>query len=136
MICVDPWIWSLAPVTETLAAGWTSRNLPYTGSKSAGFQMTLLVKTATSQIVLDLDGKKMTLTKAFAVNDVITINTSEGSRYIRQNGSDIMVTLSSTSEWLRLRKGNPNLLKVHGGVENDGKVTLTTYVFQDAWWGI
>jgi hypothetical protein len=136
MLCVDPWIWSLAPVTETLAAGWTTRTLPYQGSKQAGFQMTLLVKTATNQVIIDLDGVKMTLNKSFAVNDVITINTSKGFRYIRQNGSDIMVTLSSTSSWLLLRKGSPNLLKIHGGVENDGKVVMTDYIFQDAWWGI
>lgn len=136
MICVEPMLLSVTATAGALAAGWTSKIQAYAGSAKTGLSMTLLVKTATPQVIVDLDGVTMTLTKAFAVNDVITINTVEGSRSIRQNGSDIMATLSSTSKWVKLRKGNPNLLRIHGGVVNDGKVVMTSYTYQEAWWGI
>jgi len=136
MICTDPMLKSVAPVVGNDAAGWAQTNLAYQGSAKNGFQATLLVKTATAVLNLEVDGVKMTLNKAFAVNDVITINTVEGSRFIRQNGSDIMTSLSSTSKWLTLRKGSPNLVKAYGSVAADGKVVMTSYTFVDAWWGI
>lgn len=136
MLCTDPYLKSLVPVTGNDPLGWTSRTLAYQGSKKNGLQMDLLVKTATSQLVVDIDGAQMVLTRAFAVNDVISINTVIGSRFIRQNGSDIMASLSSTSKWLQLGKGNANLAKIYGTAENDGKVVMTTYSYTEAWWGI
>jgi len=138
MICTDPWLYSNTTVVGNDAVGWTSVALPYAGSARNGLQMTLLVKTATNTITVDIDGVLMTLTKTvpFAVNDVVIINTVEGARSIRQNGSDIMASLTPASKWHSLRKGSTNLAKVHGGVESDGKVVMTSFSYQEAWWGI
>jgi hypothetical protein len=136
MICTDPYLKSVDVKTASDAAGWTTLPLDYQGSARNGLTMDFLVKTATNVMTVDLDGVFMTLNRAFAVNDVITIQTIEGQRLIRQNGSDIMASLSSTSKWLDLRKGSPNLLRVHGGAVGDGKVVMTSYTFREAWWGI
>jgi len=139
MICTDPYLKSVVSVTGNDAVGWTTVNIPYQGSAKNGLQMTLLVKTATNTLTVDIDGVKMTLLKPtgnFAVNDVITFNTVEGSRFIRQNGSDIMSLLTPASKWHLLRKLSPNLTKIYGGAVGDGKVVMTSYTFQDAWWGI
>jgi len=139
MICTDPYLKSVVSVTGNDAVGWTTLNIHYQGSAKNGLQMTLLVKTATNTLTVDIDGVKMTLLKPtgnFAVNDVITFNTVEGSRFIRQNGSDIMSLLTPASKWHLLRKLSPNLTKIYGGAVGDGKVVMTSYTFQDAWWGI
>lgn len=138
MICTDPWLYSDLEQSGNDTAGWATIPLPYEGSARNGLEMMLQVKTATDTIVVDLDGVLMTVTKTtpFAVNDLVQINTVEGSRAIRQNGSDIMASLIPTSQWLMLRKGSPNLLRVHGGIVGDGKVVAVSYNYKEAWWGI
>jgi hypothetical protein len=86
-------------------------------------------------MTVDLNGQKMVLNKAFAVNDVIEINTVEGSRAIRQNGTDVMVALASGSDWIQLTEKD-NIFKIYGTAEGDGKVVMTSYTFRSAWWGV
>jgi hypothetical protein len=135
LVCVDPFILSTEETTGSDAAGWTTLPLTYDGSADAGLDMTFLVKTATNSMTVDLNGQKMVLNKAFAVNDVIEINTVEGSRAIRQNGTDVMVALASGSDWIQLTEKD-NIFKIYGTAEGDGKVVMTSYTFRSAWWGI
>jgi len=138
LICVDPFFLSVNPVTASDAAGWATIPITYDGTARRGLSLTITVKTATPSINIDINGVVMTLTKTsgnFAVNDVITINTVEGSRYIRQNGTDIMALLTSASKWLQLSKGI-NTVKVYGTAVGDGKAVLSSYTFTDAWRGI
>lgn len=135
MICVDPFLKSSAEVSATDAVGWISLPVTYDGSARTGLEMTFKIKTATTQMVIDINGVKMTLMKAFAVNDVVVVNTSIGSRKITLNGVDIMATLTPTSKWVQLNKG-VNTIKTYGTVEADGKVAMTDYKYRAAWWGI
>lgn len=135
MLCVDPFLKSVDAFNYVDAVGWTSLPIEYEGSAKAGLIMDLKVKTATAVLNLELGNIKMTLTKAFAVNDLIEINTIPGERYIRLNGVDIMAALTSGPEWVRLRKGI-NDFKVYGGVDGDGKVALMEYRYREAWWGV
>lgn len=135
MICVDPFLKSSADVQAADAVGWTSLPVDYEGSAKTGLEMTFKIKTATAQMVIDVNGVTMTLTKAFALNDIIVVNTQIGSRKITQNGTDIMATLSPASKWIQLRKGI-NTVKTYGSVVNDGKVAMTAYNYRAAWWGI
>ncbi|HEU5092302.1 MAG TPA: hypothetical protein VFT30_06430, partial [Nitrospira sp.] len=123
LICVDPFLLSVNPVVGNDAVGWATLPLTYDGTARRGLNMTILVKTATASVNVDINGVKMTLTKTtgnFAVNDVITISTVDGFRFIRQNGTDIMALLTASSKWLQLAKG-VNTVKVYGTAEADGK---------------
>lgn len=136
LICVDPFFRSVNPVSFVDAVGLTTAPIDYAGSVQTGFQMQIKVKQAgVTQVVIEMNGKTMTLIKNFALNDIIDINTKMNSRWIRQNGTDVMATLTPTSTWLRLRRGL-NTVKVYGNAVNDGKAAMMNYSYYDAWWGI
>ena len=135
LICVDPFFLTEVPVSAEDSTGWITLPIEYDGTARTGIVAAFKINTATDQFVVDINGQKMTLDGTFAVNDVININTIEGGRQIRQNGSDIMTTLTADSTWPQLSKGT-NTLKVYGNAEGDGKAVLTSYFFQAAWWGI
>jgi hypothetical protein len=135
MICTDPYLRSADPTTGSNPAGWLSVPLTYDGSAGTGFVVQLKVTTANSQVTLDLNGNLMVLTGTFALNDIIDISTVEGSRYIRQNGVDIMGKLSATSTWLQLSAVS-NTLQTYSTVVGDAKVKVLSYSYRSAWWGI
>lgn len=134
LICTDPYLRSATPVSAT-NAGWVSTPITYDGSAGTGMVIQLKVTTANSQVVLDLNGVTMTLVGTFALNDIIDISTVQGSRYIRQNGVDIMAKLSSASKWITLTDP-ANTLKTYSTVVADGKVNILAYSYRSAWWGI
>lgn len=135
MLCVDPYLKSNDLTTDTDAVGWTSLPLEYDGSAATGLDLWLKVINATTEINIDLNGVKMTLEGSFAPADIIQVNTVTGSRAIRQNGSDVMASLTGGSRWLQLNQ-QFNTLKVYGSVEGDGDVVLNTYTYRSSWWGI
>lgn len=137
MLCVDPYLRSVTPVLVNIPAGVVSTPFDYEGSADTGFQATIKVATAGTQVVLDLNGQTMVLNKPtnFAVNDLITINTLEGSRSIKLNGVDVMAYLSGASKWLQLTK-KANVLKAYGTASGDGKAVITSYGYRAAWWGV
>lgn len=135
MICVDPYLLSVDPVSDSDATGWLSLPLEYEGSAETGLSLTIAVKATTSKVTVDLNGLKMTLNGSFVNGDTITINTSAGSRSIKKNGVDIMVALEGGSTWLTLDRPS-NLIKVYGSAVSDGKAALTAYIYRGAWWGI
>jgi len=135
MLCVDPFLKSVNPAVATDPVGWVQTDITYEGTAKTGVEMTFKVKQATPTMTVDVNNQKMTLTKAFAVNDVVVINTLIGSRKITLNGVDIMAALSPTSMWIQLHKG-VNTVKTYGGAANDGKVVMSGYTYRAAWWGI
>jgi Siphovirus-type tail component, C-terminal domain len=136
MITVDPYIRSSDPVDQSNAGGWNDiPSIVYDGSAATGLEVTLKVLAATSQLTIDLNGDKMTLLKAFAINDIVYVNTIQGSRAIKRNGVDIMAALTPDSVWLQLNERD-NHLKVYGSAVGDGRVTIIEYKYRGAWWGI
>lgn len=137
MITVDPYLRSVNQTTASDATGWVSTSITYDGSAKTGLEVTLKVKTATTQIVLDIGGVTMTLVRSagFAVNDTIYINTIQGQRAIKLNGVDVMAALTPASKWLQLSNG-VNAIKTYATASGDGKVAIMNYTFRSAWWGV
>jgi hypothetical protein len=140
LICVDPFLKSYLETTDSDVAGWASTTIPYDGTKKTGGLFNLEVKTNTTEANVwlgpDPNPQHLLLTGGnFLVGQTISINTTPGSRWIRQNGSDVMALLSPLyDDWLQLNKGD-NLIRVSGGALGDGKVVLKDYTFRSAWWG-
>lgn len=138
LICPDPWLYSLDDVNEVFPTGWVSTTINYQGSKSQGLWMEFEVRTAVGEMTVDIRGNKLHLVKpsgTWAVGTKINVWTTIGSREITVDGVDSMTLLTPASEWVTLRKG-PNVVKTYGNAEGDGKVVLTKYYFDDAWWGV
>jgi hypothetical protein len=135
MLCTDPYLRSAAETTETTPGGWLNKTLTYEGSADTGLELTLKVQVTTPTVIVNINGVLMTLTSNFVANDIITINTSAGSRKIQKNGIDIMVSLSAASKWLMLRE-RTNVIQVYGAIVGDSKVVATMYKYRAAWWGV
>lgn len=137
MVCLEAYLYAPAETTQADAVGWTSLAIDYEGGAAAGLEMTVKIKTATNTVIVDLNGRKLTLTRAanYAVNDILVINTVQGSRKITLNGVDIMAQLTSDSIWLQLDRP-ANLIKTSGAVAGDGKAALMSYKYRGKWWGI
>lgn len=135
-LCVDPYLRSVLETEEVNAGGWVSTPLDYEGSTDTGIEVIIKVTSITNQVVFSIDGELMTLSKPsnFAVNDLITINTEEGSRAIKLNGSDVMALLTADSEWIQLT-AQDTTLSTYGTVVGDGKSVITSYKYRAAWWG-
>lgn len=136
LICVEPYFKTVDVASGSDPLGLLALPLTYAGSARTGMWMEIVVKATTSKITVMLDDKPFILDRSFYAGDIVHINTVAGQRYIRlNNSSDIMAALNPTSKWLELHKGVNNI-KVYGTVENDGKAVLTSYEYQEAWWGI
>lgn len=135
MVCMEAYLFSDAITSGADAVGWASLPVAYNGSAKSGIEATLKVNTATSVLTFDINGNKMILNRAFAVGNIVTINTRKGERYIRVGGVDIMASLDPTSKWVQLDRP-ANTVKAYGGASGDGKVVMTAYNFREMWWGI
>lgn len=135
-ICVDPYLRSVAFVEAVNPAGWVSVPFTYDGSADTGIEVTIEVTATTNQVVFNLDGQLMTLSKPdnFVDGDVIFINTAIGSRAIRLNGVDRMALLTAASKWALLTKTSAEL-SAYGTAPADGKAVITSYKYQETWWG-
>lgn len=135
-ICVDPYLKSVVETTASNPGGWLTVPLTYDGTADTGIQVTIKVVTATDQVILENNGVLMTLLKPslFAIDDIITIDTVQGQRYIRLNGVDVMALLDG-SDWVYLTQAS-NSLKVYGAIPGDGRAVVTEYTYRSAWWGM
>lgn len=132
---VDAHIKSVDSTIAVNPAGWLAVPIDYDGSADTGFKLDLKVVIASTQITIDNNGEKMILIGTFAANDVITINTTEGQRYIRQNGVDVMALLQAPANWLQLKQA-ANVLRVYSTAVGDGKIVSTRYEYQSEWIGV
>lgn len=138
-ICVQPLLQSVEQ-TELIppnadVSGWLTVPVHYDGSADCGFQVDLRVISPTSVVTVENNGQTMVIEGSFIPDDVIGINTVEGSRRIRLNGVDIMAGLTSDSEWLTL-KSSSNLLRVYGSAPGDGRVVNFSTTYISTWWGV
>lgn len=135
MICVDPYLNSVNSVLVNEPSGVVTTPVNYEGSAKAGLRLRIKVNSATSQVNAVIGTQRMTFSGAFIANDIIDVNTVQGSRYIRLNGVDKMASLISGPNWLEFLKG-VNSLGAYGSVVGDGKAVITQYEYRAAWWGI
>src|SRR5690606_9284145 len=100
MVCMDSYLFSDAVTADSEPAGWTSTPIQYDGSARTGRQLTLKVNAATNVLTVDLNGNKMVLNRAFAIGNIVTIDTRKGNRSIKVGATDIMAALTPESEWI------------------------------------
>lgn len=119
------------------AMGWFNLPLTYEGSADTGIEMTIKVLSATPLLTIQNGDDIMVLQPAsmFVPDDIVHINTTQGSRTITVNGVDAMSALPPTSPWISLKEQG-NTLKIYGSVVSDGRAALTSYSYRAAWWGI
>ena len=135
MICVDPFLYSVEEETASSDTGWVSLSVPYDGSADTGIELKLNVASSTPKIRVMLDAQEFVLERSFSIEDTVEINTVPGQRKITCNGVNIMASLTASSKWLNLSKPTQTLT-VDGGIDSDGKVSLTEYRYRSAWWGV
>lgn len=129
MVCMDTHLQSAVPVEFSDPGGLISTPIDYEGSADVGFEIDLKVTAAETDITVSNNGADMILKGSFATNDVITINTALGNRYIRVNDVDALVILQADSKWLQLTQAD-NTLSV------SGDAVITGYSYRAAWWGL
>lgn len=134
-IAVDPYLRSDAETSGADAAGWAAFTINYDGTAKTGMSMTLKVKTANPTIVVYNGNDRFILDGPFAVNDIVTVNTSIGSRSIKKNGVDAMGMWRAGSKWLQLHNGQNNFV-IYGTAAGDGRAVMMDYKYRSAWWGI
>lgn len=135
MVCNEGYLYSTAETTGSNAGGWFVSPIIYDGSADTGLEMTFKVLATASQITIKNNTEEMILDGSFVINDIISINTSEGFRHIKRNGVDIMVSFRAGSDWIYLKQA-VNAMTIFGAVANDGKVVMTSYKYRSKWWGI
>lgn len=134
-LCVDGLLKSVDVTSAANTGGWLTVPITYDGSADTGIQLSVKVVSATSTVIIENNGRLMTLEGTFVADDVIEINTVIGSRSIKLNGDDIMAALTADSTWLYLTQA-ANLFKVYGVVAGDGLAVATEYTYRSEWWGI
>lgn len=134
MVCMDGVLKSVTPV-EVHDGSYISWSIAYDGSADTGLELDIVVGTEIDQVVIENNGRLMTLEGDFFTDDVITISTVYGNRFIKVNGIDRMTVLKAGSFWLQLTQAS-NSFKVYSAVADDGLVSVSRYSYRSAWWGI
>lgn len=142
MLCPNPYILDVA---ETIIPASGPRvPFQYFGSAETGAELDLIFTTNSSDLWISLnDDSFMALNYAFLSGDQLHINTIRGERSIKlvrgSTTTDILYSLSNTSEWLELHKAD-SVLEVYGltaGVEPRRTVAnISELRFRGAHWGI
>jgi ribosomal protein S28E/S33 len=135
LLTTDNFLRSAEEVSGSSAEGVFNLQLPYTGSVDTGMNVTVKVLSATSRITLEGPEELMAIEGPFAVNDIITLKTTEGERSIQVNGEDDFGAMTAASRWLLLKPGD-NDITISGTVTGDGKAAITAWSYRAAWWGI
>lgn len=132
---VDAYLRSAEISQREQELGWFSLPITYEGSADTGLEMTVKLLASTSEVTIRNEADFMNFEYDFVEGDILSVNTTPGSREVLINGEDSMIALTSASTWLQLRE-QQNLIEVHGAAANDGKAALTSYSYRAAWWGI
>lgn len=134
-VSTEAYLRSVAETSGVNANGWFAFPVAYDGSADTGIEVTFKVLADTPSLVFRNNEDWIVLDGAFVTNDIITMNTTEGSRYIRLNGEDVMVLKRPGSSWITLKQ-SANVFQMFGVIPGDGKVVMTSYKFRSTWWGI
>jgi hypothetical protein len=141
LICPDPYIRDSDETVLTNASGWTTVPFVYGGTAETGFVATVSIIGTTPTITLDNNGKTMVINRAFVAGDVVTINTTPGSRSIMLAPAaggpavSILANLTTTSSWLLLHS-QANTFKIYGTDQTTLPATVTSLRFRQAYWGV
>lgn len=142
LLCVDPYIRSSALTTFTDASGVISTPFTYDGSADTGLKFQIKVATANQNIFVKINNDIMQLQHptTYAINDIIDVDTSIGTRSIKLTRSavttDVMAHLQTTGvPWLQLKEA-ANTISTYGTTAADGKTKIMSYSYRSAWWGV
>lgn len=140
MICPDPYIRDNSETVLTNDPGWTVVPFVYTGTAEAGFKANINITAATPVVTLENNGKKMILTRAFQLGDVIEVDTIRGERALTLTPSggnpvSIVGNLSPESPWLQIHSQS-NTMKVYGSTTNDLVAAVQSLKYTQTYWGV
>lgn len=130
-LCLEPYLTSTLEVLNGYGSGVTSTNLTYAGSAPAGFACQIQAQATLSTVNLNVNNRIMTYSGPLNNGDLLLINTTPGSRYVRKNGVDAMAGLVGPTVWPTLKQGN-NAVSVYG----NGSVKLLSLTYKANWWGV
>lgn len=153
IICPDPYLRDNEATIHENSAGWTTVPFTYNGTASTGFEVEIKVGASTPKLILanntvtnDTDSPlyprgRMILNRAFAANDIITINTVRGHRRIWLTPGaggptvSLFADLTPTSPWLELHSQN-NTMMVYGNTPSNLPAVITKLTHVTSYWGI
>lgn len=141
MICPDPYIRDSQDTVLTNASGWTTVPFVYGGTAETGFVVIIAINSPTPTLTIDNNGKQMVINRSFVSGDVVTVNTTAGSRAITLAPSgggahvSLLANLTAASRWLELHSQS-NTFKVYGTTTTNLPATITSLTFRQAYWGV
>lgn len=123
MACLSPYLKSITGVRQTpplvVSGGNTLFEIDHIGTAPTGFYAQFQFTAATTGILTISDngplGEKLKINRTFAINDILTINTTAGARGIWRSTTanptglvSILGNLVPDSDWIQLHSGiNP-----------------------------
>lgn len=140
MICPDPYIRDLTPITLVNPTGtWVSVPFTYGGTAETGFIAEIHIASNTPVLNLKNNGQAMLITHDFIAGDIVYINTNRGERditYTREGTNyPLIAKLSSTSRWLELHS-QANTMNVHGTVPTELVAGVKSLTYRASYWGV
>lgn len=135
MVVTDAYLRSDALVSQFVDT--TATTIAYNGSADTGIEMFLRFNYNTQYFNVLINGERMFMYRAsgFTAGHVLTINTNFGSRRVRVQSSDIAGSLGVGSKFQQLTQPN-NSFQSYALSPGDNGLSLTSYNYRSAWWGI
>lgn len=137
MLTTDNYLRSIdeTSLVEPNGNGWFNTAIEYEGSAETGLEFDIKVLVNTPNVVIQLGTLTMQLVGPWNAGNVIHVNTQEGFRTISVGGVEDLGSMTAASRWLVLKKGY-NAMSVFGAATNDGKASVISYKYREAWWGV
>lgn len=133
MVCTDPYLRSVTSVIES--GVWLDKAINYDGSADTGLIMTIRCNVASNALLVSLNNRFIELSANFNVNDLITIDTNAGNRYVKKNNQDFLASLLYSPDWFQLDKPD-NILSADSYTPSANAYSVTRIEYRSAWWGI
>lgn len=153
MICPDPYLKDTVPRVLATATGWTQVPFTYTGSAETGFEAEIKVAMDTPRLILanntvtdDVNSPlyprgRLIVDRAFVAGDLVTVNTTRGSRKIMLTPIStgvpvsILASMTSTSQWIELHSQR-NTMRIYGSTPASLPAIIQKLTFVQTYWGI
>lgn len=154
IICPDPYIkdWDETVIQADPGSGWVLLPLTYSGTTTVGFQIELMVTSATNRVTVDMDsittdeasslydvGRMIFEGMLFQAGDVVKISTTPGNLYanLTRDGvtNSILGYRRPRSTWLTLHPQTA-VVMAYGDSPMDGKANITNLTYRAAYRGV
>lgn len=136
VICPDPFIRAQVPTILLNAGGWVTTVVSYEGQAPTGAIFTIkMVSNSSTGMSVRIGDEALRLNRNLSTNQIITISTVEGDRWVKVDGVDVMNSLTSTSKWTQLYP-NDNSVTTWGIYPGDGRSVITKIEYSALWWGV